>query len=180
MVLLLIALLTIVVAVTGAAIVSSLRAARRDAQIQTLLSTFGSLAPRVRADPRLLLAWRPVAETARGLFPEAFRDIEAAAGDRFPFGRDLIESAHARWTADWLEWERAHDTEYRERSAAIEAELDPSPEASAKAARARLDTLERERLERYQRRYEDYVGVSRALGELGEDHPARLPTNRQL
>jgi hypothetical protein len=180
MVLLATGLLAIVVAVTGAAIVASLRASRRDAQIQTLLSTFGPLAERVRADPRLLLAWSPVAETARGLFPEAFRDIEAAAGDRFPFGRGLVESAHARWTADWLEWERTNDVEYRERSAALEAELDQSPEAVAKAARARLETLERERLERYQRRYEEYVGVSRALAEHGEDRPDELPANGRL
>ena len=39
-------------------------------------------------------------------------------------------------------------------------------DAASQAARTRLETLEREKLERYQRRYEEYVQTSRALANL--------------
>ena len=121
----------------GLLVVTLLRARRRDAQIFDLLATFG-----------------PVAERAR------------SGTNRFPFGAAQLEAAHARWTTDWLEWERNHDAEYRQKSEAIEAELDRSTGVASQAARTRLETLERQKLARYQRRYEEYVQTSRALANL--------------
>ena len=150
----------------GLLVVTLLRARRRDAQIFDLLATFGPVAERARSDPRVLLAWYPTAEAARRTFPEAFAAIDQNGTNRFPFGAAQLEAAHARWTTDWLEWERHHDAEYRQQTEAIEAELDRSTGAASQAARTRLETVEREKLERYQRRYEEYVQTSLALANL--------------
>jgi hypothetical protein len=40
------------------------------------------------------------------------------------------------------------------------------------AARARVDAIEREKLDLYQRRYQDYVQVAKALQALIEHAPA--------
>ena len=150
----------------GLLVVAALRARRRGAQICELLATFGPVAERARFDPRVLLAWYPAAEAARRIFPEACAALDEGMTDRFPFGAAQLEAAHERWTTDWLEWERDQDTEHRRKSEAIEAELDRSDGAGAAAARVRLETLEQEKLERYQRRYEEYVRTSRALAKL--------------
>ena len=172
-------LLVLVFAVVGALIVRALGAIRRDRQIQALVETFGPLAAQAREHPRRLLAWHPMAERTRRLFPEAFQALETT-GERFPFSDQLIESVEANWTAEWLEWERNNDTEYREQSAVIEAALDTAEGTEAQvAARARLDTLERDRLERYQRRYQEYVEVSRGLASLTGTTAAVQATERQ-
>ena len=152
----------------GGLIVRNLSGMRRDRQIQALVATFGSLAAQAREHPRRLLAWHPIAEQTRQLFPDAFRALESVDGKRFPFSKELIESVEAKWTAEWLEWERNNDTEYRAQSAAIEATLEKAEASATQAARARLDTLERDRLEQYQRRYQEYVEVSRGLAALAE------------
>jgi hypothetical protein len=163
---LVVTLLAVLCGVIGLLVVTQLRARRRDTQILGLLATFGPVAERARSDPRVLLAWYPTAEAARRIFPDAFEAIDQNGTDRFPFDAAQLEAAHARWTTDWLEWERNHDSEYRQRSEAIEAELDRSVGVASKAARDRLEILEREKLERYQRRYEEYVRISRALANL--------------
>jgi hypothetical protein len=116
-------------------------------------------------DPRALLVWLPLASTARALFPDDFAAIDRAAGGRFPFSREHVEAAHARWSAEWLMWEASHDTEYKLKAAAAEEDLRASP--GSPVLRARLDSVEREKLERYQRRYEEYTRVSKALKNLG-------------
>ncbi len=58
-------------------------------------------------------------------------------------------------------WEQAHDGEYKLKVAEIEAALQ-GPGGSP-VGRARLDAVEREKLERYQRRYEEYVRVGKAF-----------------
>ena len=83
-------------------------------------------------------------------------------GRPLPFGPAQIEAAHARWTSDWLAWEHMHDAEYKARAAAVLAE---APAGSA-VDRARLDAIERERLQRYQQRYESYVRTSKAIQGL--------------
>ena len=83
----------------------------------------------------------------------------------FPFGAEQLEAAHARWSADWLAWERTHDADYKLKTAQIEAEI--SAEGGSALARARLDAVEREKLDKYQRRYEEYARVSKALRMLG-------------
>ena len=152
--------------VVGLRVVAALQLWRRDAQICELLATFGPVAERARSDPRVLLAWYRAAEAARRIFPEACAALDGGATDRFPFGAAQLEAADARWTADWLEWERDQDAEYRRKSEAIEADLDRAEGTASAAPRARLEALEQEKLERYQRRYEEYVRTSRALAKL--------------
>jgi hypothetical protein len=115
-------------------------------------------------DPRAILEWQPLAAASRKLFPQEFAELDAAFGGMFPFNRDQIQNAHAQWTADWLAWEAAHDVEYKLKAATIEGEL--ASGGASRLLRARLDAVEREKLDRYQRRYQEYVRVSKALQVL--------------
>jgi len=135
-----------------------------------LLAMFAPALGAVADDPRALLAWQPLARTARKLFPEEFAALDAAAGGTFPFTKDQIESAHARWTADWLAWELAHDTTYKLKVA--EAEHDLAASGGSAVPRARLDAIEREKLDLYQRRYADYIRVAKAIQALTAADPA--------
>ena len=142
--------------------------ARHTAQAARRLQLLQLFAPGIAAaaeDPRALLVWQPIASTARAMFPDDFVELDRAAGTTFPFSREQIEAAHARWSSDWLAWERAHDGEYKVKAAAAEEELRESPGSAV--LRARLDSVEREKLERYQRRYEEYTRVSKGLKNLG-------------
>jgi hypothetical protein len=142
----------------------------READVQSrTLQVLSTFAPGVGAgatDPRAILAWEPLARTARMLLPEEFARIDRAAGSAFPFGTDRIQAAHAQWTADWLGWERTHDAEYKLKAAAVEDELARSDGSAL--VRARLDAVEREKLDLYQRRYAEYVRVAKALQALAE------------
>jgi hypothetical protein len=71
-------------------------------------------------------------------------------------------------SSDWLAWEKAHDEEYRIRAAAAEQELARETGDAAALARARLDRIQHEKIERYQQRYEEYVRTSKALQALLE------------
>lgn len=160
----------------GAVLLSkALGGRRRDAQMLELLAIFGPARERAHADPRVLLAWYPVASAARRAFPVAFAIMEYGVEARFPFGPADLEAAHARWSTDWLDWERRQDADHRARREAVEAELERATDETAPALRARLEALEREKLEQYQRRYEEYVRVSRALKELSEAEPEPDP-----
>ena len=74
---------------------------------------------------------------------------------------------HARWTTQWLAWERDHDLEYKRRGAEVEVELEGASPARSSVLRARLAEVEQEKLLRYQERYEEYVRVGKAIGGLG-------------
>jgi hypothetical protein len=148
------------------AIVREFRALRREATLQAILRTFGDALGAVHQDPRLLLAWHPTAESARKLFPDAFASLDAARGERFPFSRDLVERAHARWSTEWLAWERSHDEEYRIKGASVEQEIGATSGEAAKLAKARLDRVQHEKIERYQQRYEEYIRTAQALQAL--------------
>ncbi len=152
-------------------IVAELRAARRAATVGSVVATFGSASVAVQRDPKELLIWHPLATAARKLFPDVFRELDATTGGVFPFTREQLQAAHARWTTDWLSWERAHDLEYKVRAAAAEQDL--ARDRESEAARGRLQAIEREKLERYQQRYEEYVRVSKALAALDEAAPTR-------
>ena len=39
----------------------------------------------------LLVAWYPVAQASRKLFPDAIKALDAAAGGAFPFTKALVE-----------------------------------------------------------------------------------------
>ena len=153
-------------------VASALRSRQRDTQILGLLATFGPAAERAYNDPRVLLAWYPVGGAARRAFPDAFAALEPDGEPRFPFSAADLEVAHARWTTDWLDWERRQDADHRAGREALEAELGQATDVNAPPLRARLEALEREKLEQYQRRYEEYVRVSRALAQLSGQETA--------
>ena len=136
-------------------------ARRRTAQLMSLFTTGLSAAA---DDPRALLVWQPFAVIARRIFPEEFAALDQAAGGRFPFTAANIEAAHARWSADWLTWERTHDADYKLK--ASEAERQVAASGDPAFVRSRLEAIDREKLELYQRRYSEYVQVSKALQAL--------------
>jgi hypothetical protein len=150
----------------GWRIARELAAAREDTRRRTaqLLNVFAPGLAAAADDPRALLVWQPFAVIARRVFPAEFAALDQAAGGRFPFTAEYIESAHARWSADWLGWERTHDTDYKLKAAEAEQQLTTGGAPSL--VRARLEAIEREKLELYQRRYTEYVRVSKALQAL--------------
>jgi hypothetical protein len=144
-------------------IVRELQVSREERVRDRALAIVKLLAPAASAaqdDPRTLLVWQPLARMVRQLYPVECASLDRAAGGAYPFGRDSMTAAHARWTADWLSWERTHDAEYKLKVAVAEAELAATGEA---VLRARLEALELEKLALYQRRYEEYVRVAKAL-----------------
>ena len=148
----------------AAQIVRELRAGREERIRGRALAIVQLFAPAIEAvqeDPRALLVWQPLARTVRQLYPVESAALDNATGGPFPFGREMMAAAHARWTADWLSWERTHDTEYKVKVAVVEGEAAAS--GGEAVARARLDAIEREKLALYQRRYEEYVRVAKAL-----------------
>jgi hypothetical protein len=142
----------------GASLIASeVRRAREEAGRGRTLAIAQLFAPAIGAaqsDPRVLLTWQPLARTMRAIFPDECAILDRAAGATFPFTTDRIQAAHAQWTAEWLAWERSHDAEYKARA------------ADAQGNAGRLDLIEREKLDTYQRRYEEYIRVARALQAL--------------
>jgi hypothetical protein len=129
-----------------------------------LLALFAPAVGAAAADPRAILVWQPLARMARQMFPSEFAQLDAAAGGAFPFSQDRLQAAHAQWTTDWLGWERTHDAEYKLRAAVVEQEMTAA--GASPVLRARLDAVEQEKLELYQRRYAEYVRVAKALQAL--------------
>ena len=159
-------------------IVRELKATRQEAargRDLQLLAVFAPALSAAQSDPRALLVWQPLARAAYELFPDEFAALDRASGAKFPFSSEAIQAAHARWTADWLAWERTHDAEFKLKASAIEHELVAS--GGSPLVRARLDAVEREKLDQYQRRYEEYVRVAKALQavmpELSRDSRAK-------
>jgi len=149
------------------AIAREIRAAREEAarvRALQLLELFAPAISAAHADPRALLAWQPLIRTARTILPDASAELDRASGGRFPFPEAQIQTAHAQWTADWLAWERAHDGEFKRKAAEAEHELAAS--GGSPLMRARLDAIESEKLDLYQRRYAEYVRVAKALQAL--------------
>jgi len=60
-----------------------------------VLQTFAPAAGEAAADPRAVLAWEPLARTARRLLPEEFARLDRASGASFPLSPDRIEAAQA-------------------------------------------------------------------------------------
>jgi len=148
-------------------IAGELRTSREEAVRARTLDIAALFAPGIAAaasDPRALLTWQPLAAAARKLYPDVFKVLDEATGARFPFSVDQIEAAHSRWTTDWLAWELAHDGEFKLKAATAEAELKAADGQGL--AKARVDAVEREKLEQYQRHYADYVRVAKALQAL--------------
>ena len=144
-------------------IAGELQRQRREASLRELLAIFAPAAGAAQADPKTLLAWYPLAQASRKLFPDAFRDLDAAAGGAFPFTQEQVKAAHSRWTAEWLAWERAHDAEYSLKTAQVQDEIDRVPGPASPLLRTRLAAIEQQKLERYQQRYEEYIKTAKAL-----------------
>ena len=140
------------------------RDARSRERIMALLQLFAPAIAAAEDDPRAFLVWQPIAKTARALFPDECAAIDRAAGGTFPFTSEQIQAAHAQWTADWLAWERAHDAEYKLK--ALQAQAEIAAGTATDAARGKADAIEHEKLDRYQRRYAEYVRVAKALQAL--------------
>ena len=148
------------------ALLREIRRQRRAQSLTALLALFGPAVASAQSEPRQLVEWGSVVATARALFPDLFRDLDAASGGRFPFPTDLVNRAHARWTSQWLAWEREHDLEYKRRAGQVEAELARAVPDDVPKLRSQLAGIEQEKLQRYQDRYEEYVRVGQALAEL--------------
>ncbi len=148
----------------GWIVAARIRERQRQASVEAMLRLFGPALAETHRDPRALLVWYPLAALCRTLDPESFSRLDRAAGARFPFTREVVESAHARWTAEWLAWERSHDEEFKLKAAAAEEALAASE--GSPVLKARIAAVEREKLETYQRRYEEYVRVAKALQGL--------------
>jgi hypothetical protein len=145
-----------------------LRRERREATLRHLLTMFAPAAAAAQQDPKHLLVWYPLAQSGRKLFPEAFKDLDAAAGGAFPFTKEQLKAAHARWTAEWLAWERAHDAEYSLKAAQVQDEIDRAQGPLTPLFRTRLAAVEQQKLERYQQRYEEYIRTAKALAAYAE------------
>jgi hypothetical protein len=161
--------LVVAAAVLAAAfhLAATMRASGEDRTRTRALELIGMFAPAISAadsDPRAILTWEPLARTARQMFPAEFARLDAASGGRFPFDEARVEAAHAKWTADWLAWEHAHDGEFKLKAAAVEQQMTVA--GSTPVLRAELDAIERQKLELYQRRYGEYVRVARSLQAL--------------
>jgi len=163
--------LAVAIGVGAGAVVRELRRLRQGGQQLALLALFGPSVARVQAEPKELVAWAETAGQARRLFPEAFLALDEAAGTRFPYSPRLVEGVHARWTSRWLAWEREHDATYKRYAAEIESQLAAVDAGRAPGLEARLSEIEQEKLQRYQERYEEYVRVGKAIGDLEEERP---------
>jgi hypothetical protein len=167
--LLVLAALVIAAAVVwvGLQITGAVRDLRRDATRDRALRLLDVFAPAVAGadrDVRTMLVWHPIAGAARRMCPDEFAILDRATGATFPFSADQLQMAHARWTAEWLAWEHMHDVEYKLKTAAVDQEINAS--GGSPLARARFDAIEREKLELYQRRYEEYIRTAKALQAL--------------
>ena len=129
-----------------------------------LLALFAPALAAASNDPRVVLAWQPTAAAARALYPAEFAALDRAFGATFPFDTEQIERAHARWTADWLAWERRHDAEFKLKVATAEHDLGDALHTAY--GRARLDAVEREKLDLYQQHYEEYTRIAKGLQAL--------------
>ena len=165
--------MTVIAAIAAAALVYTLwrigevlQQQRRERALQCLLATFAPGIAAAHQDPRQLLVWYPLARTGRKLFPDAFRELDTAAGGTFPFTKEQMSAAHSRCTADWLAWERAHDAEYSLKTAQVQDEIDRAGAPASPLLRTRLAAVEQQKLERYQQRYEEYIKTAKALAAL--------------
>lgn len=161
------------IAGTVAAVLVPLLLLRRDLERQhrerlTAMFVTG-LAPIVaRSDARELIAWSGAIGMARKMYPNIMQELDLASGEKFPFTTEVIEDAHSQWTADWLTWERHHDIEFKERTRKLLAQSDSASDSMSQADRVQLGSIEDEKLQSYQQKYEEYIRIGNALSALKE------------
>jgi hypothetical protein len=152
-------------------LVETIEKQRRTAIIQQQLATFAPAALAVQHEPKQLLVWYPLAQTSRKLFPDAFAELDRAAGGTFPFTKEQLSAAHAKCTSDWLAWESTHDAEFSLKAAEVQNEIDRTGQSASLASpllRTRLAAVEQQKLDRYQQRYEEYIKTAKALATFAE------------
>ena len=160
-----------------AQVVREIRTSREEATRARALAIVQMFAPALEAvqdDPRVLLVWQPLARAVRQLYPTESAAVDRASGGAFPFGRDMMAAAHARWTTDWLTWERTHDAEYKLKLALLQDEVAAAGDSAA--GRAKFESLEREKLALYQRRYEEYARVAKSLQAMATTSTGSVPS----
>jgi hypothetical protein len=165
--LLLLAALIVAAAVVWAGLRIAGEVARPRARAIAPIELLTAFTPGIAAaaeNPKALLTWQPLALAARAIYPGEFSALDRAYGATFPFSAEQLQAAHSRWTADWLAWECSHDAEYKLKGALLMHELGDA--AHSAEGRARLNAVESERVERYQRRYEEYSRIAHALQSL--------------
>ena len=136
---------------------------------QQLLATFAPAVAAVQQDPRQMLVWYPLAQDEpEGCFPMRSEQIDRGRWRSISVHQGAVEAAHARWTSEWLAWERAHDAEYRVKAAEVQDEIDRTPGQASPLLRTRLAAIEQQKLERYQQRYEEYIKTAKALAAFSE------------
>jgi hypothetical protein len=140
---------------------------RRETTIEGLLATFAPAVAEAQENPGQLVAWYPLAQASRKIFPDAFKELDLASGGTFPFTREQLQAAHARCSSEWLAWERAHDAEFALKIAQVQDEINRAPEPTP-LLRTRLAALEQQKLERYQQRYEEYIKTAKALAAFAQ------------
>ena len=167
-------MITMAVFLAGAAVAYSLwrlgdqlKRHHQDTAIRQLLATFAPAAAAVQQDPKQLLAWYPLAQASRKLFPGAFKELDQAAGGVFPFAKQQLQAAHARCSSEWLAWERAHDAEFSLKTAQVQDGIDRAGQTSP-LLRTRLAAIEQQKLESYQQRYEEYIKTAKAIAAFAE------------
>ena len=159
---------TIVIAFALWRLAATAERQRHETVVQQLLAMFGTASAAVQQDPKQLLVWYPLARSSRKLFPEAFAELDKAAGGTFPFNKDQMQAAHARCSSDWLAWERAHDAEFSLKAAQVEDEIVRAGGQPSPLLRTRLAAVDQQKLERYQQRYEEYIKTAKGLAAFVE------------
>ena len=167
-----VALLLVAVSI-GVLLVLERRQRRREQILIHLLATFGPAMVTGRRDPESFVVWAEIAGVARVIFPEAFVQLDTAVGGRFPFSPEVVEAVHARWTADWLAWERQHDLDYKGRASAVEVALAEGADDEVLNLRTQLSSINQEKIQTYQDRYESYVRISKAIRALEDPRNGR-------
>ena len=99
-------------------------------------------------------------------------------GSTFPFSKDVIAAAHARWTAEWLAWEKPHDGTYKLKALVAQQELTAA--ASTGRWRARSSTPSSARswslsaaVRGIRPRVEGVTAIELGANELQERRPLR-------
>lgn len=159
-------IISLTIGLATAAVLFEWRRRWREELRLRLLALFAPSLARIQDNPQELVAWSRVASQARTLFPDEFKELDLIRGEKFPFSKAVIEDAGARWATRWLAWERAHDAEYKQKADEIQVELKDAEDQEINKCEQRLQLIEQEKLLTYQERYEEYVRVSKSLGDL--------------
>tara|TARA_B100001123_G_C15325028_1_gene1029255 strand:+ start:2217 stop:2777 length:561 start_codon:yes stop_codon:yes gene_type:complete len=147
-------------------VVIKARRAREERLLLEILRLFKTARVEGNKDPQSLVGWAQLSVISRRLFPSSFERLDQVTGGQFPFSDEFIDETHARWTSEWLSWEQRHDRDYKDRAFAIENQLKSVTDQERDLLLKRLDSVNSEKLQTYQSRYELYVKVGKSIAGL--------------